>query len=132
VPILANKADEHTAECLEYQQNNVYSPHTRDKIVEAQLSNLSTMSVAKALSALANQRFLRLGIGAGGAVVTERVLSTAAGVDESMYSWIAGTTAGGAVWGVIGVYSRQQQALLCDVHRVYSQVLRWHWVALLA
>ncbi len=60
------------------------------------------MSAAKALSALANQRFLRLGIGAGGAIVTERVLATAAGVDQSMYTWIAGTTAGGAAWGVIG------------------------------
>ena len=79
------------------------------------------MAAAKALSALANQRFLRFGIGAGGAVVTERVLSAAAGVDESMYSWIAGTTAGGAVWGVIGKLSVSCAPFFTQDHCVYRR-----------
>ena len=51
---------------------------------------------------LAKQPLLRFGVGAGTALVTERVLAAATGDDQSMYNYLAGTTVGGAAWGFVG------------------------------
>ena len=57
---------------------------------------------SQAMAMLAKQPLLRFGVGAGTALVTERVLAAATGDDQSMYNYLAGTTVGGAAWGFVG------------------------------
>lgn len=88
-----------------------------------------------AMHMLAKQPLLRFGVGAGTAVVTERTLSAMAGTDQSMYTWIAGTTAGGAAWGFVGACLAPHESAASSRHSAHAcrrcaQGLSWPWVAL--
>lgn len=94
-----------------YQQGLSPSPHLTHYryslcanigSLERGLKKRKMAAAQQAMHALRRSPFLRFGVGAGTAVVTERALSTATGNPQALTHWLAGTTAGGSVFGFIG------------------------------